>query len=192
MPISLNSNVLVQDGTLLRTDRTGKAVTCSKEQVAQQEVIMLLLGACCDLPKHQLATGFGVKTRQSSDDIRHAVLNGSPADLLPERPGPHHPAKRTQEVEARLIRTRCETDLNRDAIAETLPPMGFTVSARLVGPVRADDGLAKKNGCGPRPAPPDSLLKRRAKSSTAPASHARALSPATTSSTTSPPCGNAG
>src|SRR6266436_5275484 len=146
MPISLNSNVLVQDGTLLRTDRTGKAVTCSKEQVAQQEVIMLLLGACCDLPKHQLATGFGVKTRQSSDDIRHAVLNGSPADLLPERPGPHHPSKRTKEVEARIIRTRFETDLNREEIADTLTQLGFKVSARLVGQVLADYGLAKKNG----------------------------------------------
>src|SRR6266446_10795961 len=93
MQISLNSNVLVQDGTLLRTDRTGKAVTFSKEQVAQKEVIMLLLGECCDLPKHQLATGFGFKTRQSSYDIRNAVLNGSLADLLPKRPAPRTPPK---------------------------------------------------------------------------------------------------
>ena len=107
---------------------------------------MILLGECCDLPKHHLAPGFGFKTRQSSDDIRHAVLNGSPTALLPERPGPHNPSKRTKEVEARIIRTRFETDLHRDAIADTLTQLGFKVSARLVGPVRADSGLAKKNG----------------------------------------------
>src|SRR5712692_6166429 len=104
MQISLNITVLVKDGTLVLTDRTGKAVTFSKEQVVQKEVIMILLGEFCDLPKHQLATGFGFKTRTSYYDIRHAVLNAS----------------------------------------------------------------------------------------TAPASHARALSPDTTSSTTSPPCFNAG
>src|SRR5207245_11097714 len=78
-------------------------------------------------------------------DIRHAVLNGAPADLLPKRPGPHTPSKRTKEVEALIIRTRFETDLNRDAIAEALTQQGCKVSARLVGQVLADYGLAKKN-----------------------------------------------
>jgi len=146
MQSSLNINVLVKDGTLVLTDQTGKAVTFSKEPMVQKEVIMILLGEFCDLPKHQLATGFGFKTRTSSDDIRHAVLNGSPTDLLPERPGPHHPSKRTKEVEARIIRTRFEPDFHRDAIADTLTQLGVTVSARLVGQVLADDGLAKKNG----------------------------------------------
>jgi hypothetical protein len=146
MQISLNINVLVKDGTLVLTDQTGKAVTFSKEQMVQKEVIMILLGEFCDLPKHQLATGFGFKTRKSYYDIRHAVLNGSPTDLLPERPGPHNPSKRTKEVEARIIRTRFETDLNRDEIADTLTQLGFKVSARLVGQVLADYGLAKKNG----------------------------------------------
>src|SRR5438093_2525554 len=106
---------------------------------------MITLGELCRLPKRQLATCFGFKTRTSYDDIRHAVLTGSPADLLPTRPGPHTPSKRTKEVEALIIRTRFETDLNRDAIAEALPQKGFKVSARLVGQVLADSGLSKKN-----------------------------------------------
>ena len=145
MQITLNINVLVKDDTLVLTDRTGKAVTFSKEQALQKKVIMIILGELCDLPKQQLATGFGFKTRKSYYDIRHAVLNGSPADLLPERPGPHHPSKRTKEVEACIIRTRFETDLNRDEIAEALTQRGCKVSARLVGHVLADYGLAKKN-----------------------------------------------
>jgi hypothetical protein len=48
-------------------------------------------------------------------------------------------------VEALIIRTRFETDLNRNAIAETLTQRGFKVSARLVGQVLADYGLSKKN-----------------------------------------------
>ena len=41
---------------------------------------------------------------------------------------------------------RFETELNRDEIAEAVAQMGFKVSARLVGQVLADYGLAKKNG----------------------------------------------
>jgi len=145
MQITFNINVLVKDDTLVLTDRTGKAVTFSKEQVLQKKVIMIILGELCALPKQQLTTGFGFKTRTSSYDIRNAVLNGSPVDLLPERLGPHNPSKRTKEVEACIIRTRFETDLNRDEIAEALTQRGFKVSARLVGHVLADDGLAQKN-----------------------------------------------
>jgi hypothetical protein len=78
-------------------------------------------------------------------DIRHTVLNGSPADLLPQRPGPHTSSKRTKEVEVLIIRMRFETDLNRDEIAGALTQRGFQVSARLVGQVLADYGLSKKN-----------------------------------------------
>ena len=145
MSITFSLNVQAKEGTLMFTDRAGKTVTFSKEQTVQQKVSMITLGELCGLPKHQLATGFGFKTRKSSDDIRHTVLNGSPADLLPKRPGPHTPSKRTKEVEALIIRTRFETDLNRDAIAAALTQRGFTVSARLVGQVLADDGLSKKN-----------------------------------------------
>ena len=145
MQITLNINVLVKDGTLILTDHSGKAVTFSQEQTVQKKVIMILLGEFCDLPKRQLAAGFGFKTRKSYYDVRHAVLNGSPADLLPTRPGPHHPSKRTKEVEALIIRTRFETDLNRDEIAEALAQQGFNISARLVGHVLADYGLSKKN-----------------------------------------------
>ncbi len=74
---------------------------------------MIILGALCDLPTHQRATGFGFKTRTSSYKIRHAVLNGSPADFLPERPGPHNPSKRTKKVEARLIRIRTVDTVSR-------------------------------------------------------------------------------
>jgi hypothetical protein len=145
MHIAFNLTVQAQDGTLVLTDRTGKTVTFSKEQTVQKKVTMITLGELCGLPKRQLTTGFGFKTRKSYYDSRHTVLNGLPADLLPKRPGPHKPSKRTKEVETRIIRTRFETDLPRDAIAEALTEKGFKVSARLVGQVLADYGLRKKN-----------------------------------------------
>jgi len=145
MHITFSLNVQAKEGTLVLTDRAGKTVTFSKEQTVQQKVSMITLGELCGLPKRQLATSFGFKTRKSYYDIRHAVLTGSPADLLPKRPGSHTPSKRTKEVEALIIRTRFETDLNRDEIAEALTQQGFKVSARLVGQVLADYGLSKKN-----------------------------------------------
>ena len=146
MHIALNLDVEVQDGTLVLTDRTGQTITFSKAQRVQQKVSMITLGDLCGLPKRQLAAGFGFKTRKSYYDIRHTVLNGSPADLLPKRPGPHTQSKRTKEVEALIIRTRFETDGNMYEIADTLTHMGCIVSARLVGQVLADYGLSKKNG----------------------------------------------
>jgi len=107
-------------------------------------------------------------------DIRNAVLNGSLADLLPKRPAPRTPPKRTQEVEAHIIRMRFETDLNMYEIAEALIHMGFNISARLVGQVLADYGLAKKNEAHWQPSPHDSSSKRRSKSSIAPASRTHA------------------
>jgi hypothetical protein len=190
MQIALNVNVQVKDGTLVLTDRAGKTVTFSKEQTVQK-VSMIALGEFCGLPKRQLATGFGFKTRKSYYDSRNAVLTGAPEDLLPKRTGPHTRSKRTKEVEALIIRTRFETDGNMYAIADALTELGFPVSARLVGRVLADYGLAKKNGCPRRHSLPGSLPKRRSKSSTAPASRAPASSPATTSSMTSPPSSNA-
>ena len=145
MHITFSLNVQAKEGTLMFTDRAGKTVTFSKEHTVQPQVSMITLGELCGLPKRQLATCCGFKTRQSSNDSRHTVLNGSPADLLPKRPGPHTPSKRTKEVEALIIRTRFETDLNRDAIAEALTQRGLKVSARLVGQVLADYGLSKKN-----------------------------------------------
>src|SRR5215831_8415770 len=47
------------------SDCAGKAVTFAKEQTVQQKVRMITLGELCDLPKRQLATGFGYKTRKS-------------------------------------------------------------------------------------------------------------------------------
>src|SRR5215475_7084838 len=99
MRIALNLNVEVKDGTLVLTDCTGKAVTFAKEQTVQKKVSMITLGELCGLPKRQLATGFGFKTRKSYYDSRNAVLNGSLADLLPKRPAPRTPPKRTKEVE---------------------------------------------------------------------------------------------
>ncbi len=182
MPITLHLNVRVQDGTLVLTDRTGKTVTFSKDQAVQQKVSMIVLGELCDLPKHQLATCFGFKTRKSYYDIRHAVLNGSLNDLLPQRPGPRAPSKRTKEVEGCIIRLRFETDLNMYEIAQALTQQGFPVSARLVGRVLADYGLSKKNEIPTRRSPRDSWPKRRSKSSMEPTSRAPARSPATTSS----------
>src|SRR5712691_13299599 len=97
MPITFRLNVQAKEGTLMLTDRAGKTVTFSKEHTVQQKVSLITLGEFCGLPKRQLATCFGFKTRTSSYDIRHTVLNGSPADLLPKRPGPHTPSKLTKE-----------------------------------------------------------------------------------------------
>jgi hypothetical protein len=146
MHIALNVNVQVKDGRLVLTDREGKTVTFSKEQTVQKKVSMIALGELCGLPKHQLANGFGFKTRKSYYDCRNAVLKGGPEELLPQRRGPHTRSKRTKEVEALIIRTRFETDGNMYEIAQTLTQQGFPVSARLVGRVLADYSLAKKNG----------------------------------------------
>ena len=146
MHIALNINVQVKDGSLMLTDPAGQTVTFSKEQTVQKKVSMITLGELCGLPKRQLATGFGFKTRKSYYDIRHAVLKGAPADLVPKRTGPHTPPKRTKELEALIIRTRFETDGNMYEIADALTELNFTVSARLVAQVLADYGLSKKNG----------------------------------------------
>lgn len=182
MDITLTINVAVQDGTLVLTDGTGKTVTFSPDQAIQQKVSMIVLGELCDLPKHQLATGFGFKTRKSYYDLRHAVLNGSLDDLQPQRPGPRSPSKRTKEVEAYIIRLRFETDLNMYEIAQALTQQGFPVSARLVGRVLADYGLSKKNEGLMRGSPRGCWPPRRPKSWMEPASRAPARSPATTSS----------
>jgi hypothetical protein len=187
MHLALNLNVQVKDGTLVLTDGVGKTVTFSEAQSVQKKVSMITLGELCGLPKRALATGFGFKSRTSYYDSRNAVLQGTAADLLPKRTGPHTPSKRTKEVEACLIRTRFETDLNMYEIAEALTHMGFNVSTRLVGQVLADDGLAKKNGAPRPPSPRDSSSQRRPKSSMAPTNRSRASSRATTSIVTSPP-----
>ena len=145
MHLTLNLNVQVKDDTLVLTDWAGKIVTFSKAQPVQKKVSMITLGELCGLPKRQLATGFGFKSRTSYYDSRNAVLQGTAADLLPKRTGPHTPSKRTKEVEACIIRTRFETNGNMYEIADTLTQRGSTVSARLVGQVLADYGLSKKN-----------------------------------------------
>jgi hypothetical protein len=93
MQITLHVNVQVKDGALVLTAPTGKTVSFSKGQTVQQKISMIVLGELCDLPKRQLATGFGFKTRKSYYDIRNAVLNGSLAALLPKRPAPRTPPK---------------------------------------------------------------------------------------------------
>ena len=174
MQITLHVNVQVKDGVLVLTAPSGKTVSFSKEQAVQQKISMIILGELCGFPKRQLVVGFGFKTRKSYYDIRNAVLNGSLADLLPKRPALRTPPKRTQEVEAQIIRMRFETDLNMYEIAETLTHMGFTISARLVAQVLADYGLAKKNEAHWHPFPRDSSSKRRLKSSIVPANRAHA------------------
>ena len=156
------------------TAPSGKTVSFSKEQAVQQKISMIILGELCDLPKHQLAVGFGFKTRKSYYDIRNAVLNGSLADLLPKRPVPRTRPQRTREVEAQIIRLRFETDLNMYEIADRLTHMGFNINARLVARVLADYGLAKKNEAHWHPFPRDSSSKRRLKSSIVPANRAHA------------------
>jgi len=146
MPIARNVNVQVQDDTLVRTARAGKTIPFSTAQTVQKTVSMLALGELCGLPTRHLTTGCGCKTRTASDDSRHAVLTGAPPDLLPTRTGPHTRSKRPQAVEALIIRTRFETAGNLDEMADAFTALGFPVSARRVGRVRADDGLSKKTG----------------------------------------------
>jgi len=145
MNIAIDIEVSVKNGTLVLTDRQGKAITFSSEQSVQKKVSMITLGELCDLPKIELAQAFGFKTRKSYYDTRDAVLNGLPADLLPKRTGPQTASKRTKEVEALIIRRRYETDLNMYQIADELIELGFAVSPRLVAQVLADYGLGKKN-----------------------------------------------
>lgn len=145
MNIAIDIEVSVKNGTLVLTDREGKAITFSPEQSVQKKVSMITLGELCDLPKIELAQAFGFKTRKSYYDTRDAVLNGLPADLLPKRTGPQTASKRTKELEALIIRRRYETDLNMYQIATELTQLGFAVSARLVAQVLADYGLGKKN-----------------------------------------------
>jgi len=145
MNIAIDIEVSVKNGTLVLTDREGKAITFSPEQSVQKKVSMITLGELCDLPKIELAQAFGFKTRKSYYDTRDAVLNGLPADLLPKRTGPQTAPKRTKEVEALIIRRRYETDLNMYQITAELIQLGFAVSARLVAQVLADYGLGKKN-----------------------------------------------
>ena len=89
--------------------------------------------------------GFNSQADAQTETPEDVVLNGSLADLLPTRPAPRTPPKRTKEVEARIISMRFETDGTMYAIAEALTQLGFTVSARLVAQVLADYGLSKKN-----------------------------------------------
>lgn len=145
MNIAIDIEVNVKNGTLVLTDREGKAITFSPEQSVQKKVSMITLGELCDLPKIELAHAFGFKTRKSYYDTREAVLNGLPADLLPKRTGPQTASKRTKELEALIIRRRYETDLNMYQITAELTQLGFAVSARLVAQVLADYGLGKKN-----------------------------------------------
>ena len=55
--------------------------------------------------------GTDVQVNVSSARISK-TSQGTTADLLPKRPGPHTPSKRTKEVEALILRTRFETDPN--------------------------------------------------------------------------------
>src|SRR5438552_15330079 len=128
MHIALNLDVEVQDGTLVLTDHTGHTITFSKEQTVQKKVSMTTLGELCGLPKRQIATGFGFKTRKSYYDSRNAVLQGSPADLVPTRRGPRSPSIRTKEMEALIIRTRFETERHMYEIAATFTQMDSPVS----------------------------------------------------------------
>lgn len=145
MNISINVEVLVEDGSLVLTNREGHVITFSQDQSVQKKVAMVALGELSNLPKTKLAQAFGFKTRKSYYDIREAVINGSAEDLLPKRTGPQTPPKRTREVEILIIQKRYETDLNMYEIADALTKLGFHVSPRLVAEVLSDYGLSKKN-----------------------------------------------
>lgn len=109
MQISLDVDVQVQDGALVLASRDGKILTFSPQQSVQKKVSMITLGELSELPKIAIARSFGFQTRKSYYDIRKAVLFGAPAELLPKRPGPQKPSKRTKELEALMIQKRVET-----------------------------------------------------------------------------------
>jgi len=180
-PSALDSKVLRQDGTLVRTDPDGKAITFSKEQTLQPKGSMSPLGALCDRPTHQRAHRCGGKTHPSSYALRTAVLHGSLAALRPNRTGPPTPPQRTQAVEALLIRRRFETDEHMDDIADAFTPLGGDVRARRVGQVRAAAGRSKKNRSHPRPSQRGSSPRRRPPSSLTRARRVHASSPVTPS-----------
>lgn len=144
MKISLNVEVMVKKGILILTDTEGKAVTFSKDQVVQKKVSMITLGELTNLPKLKVAKAFGYATRKSYYDIRDTVLNGQPADFIPQQTGPKTAPKRTRQVEILVIRMRFETTYNMYEIADELKRLGFDISARLVGKILSDYGLAKK------------------------------------------------
>jgi hypothetical protein len=88
MEISLDLDVRVHNGALVLTNRDGRIVTFSPQQSVQKKVSMITLGELSELPKIEIARSFGFQTRKSYYDIRKAVLYGTPAELLPKRPGP--------------------------------------------------------------------------------------------------------
>ena len=96
MPSALNVNVQVQDGTLVLTDRAGQTVTFSTEHTVQQKVSMIALGELCGLPKRQLATGFGFKTRKSYYDSRKRCPHRGTGRPLAQTDGAPHPIKTHQ------------------------------------------------------------------------------------------------
>jgi len=60
MNITIDIEVSVKNGTLVLTDRQGKAITFSSEQSVQMKVSMITLGELCDLPKIELARAYGL------------------------------------------------------------------------------------------------------------------------------------
>ena len=144
MNISLDIDVLVQNGELILTNRQGQSLTYSREQAVQKKVSMITFGELCPFPKIQVAKAFGFSTRKSYYDIRHHVLHGVPADLLPKRTGPAQPTKRTKELEILVIRLRLETGSNMYQITDQLNRMGFDIRSRLTAQILADYGLTKK------------------------------------------------
>jgi hypothetical protein len=85
MHITFSLNVQAHEGTLMLTDRAGKTVTFSKEQTVQQKVSMITLGEFCGLPKRQLATCFGFKTRKSYQTMAEDHARKSVGECHPYR-----------------------------------------------------------------------------------------------------------
>lgn len=94
MKMSINLEVLMKDGDLILTDKNGRTITFTKEQIVQRKISMVVLGELSKLPKIQIARSFGYATRKSYYDIRNEVLNGTVEDIIPEQPGPKPASKR--------------------------------------------------------------------------------------------------
>jgi len=140
------------------TDRAGRPSPSPRNKPVQQKVSNDQLGEFCGSPSANSPPASASKTRKSITISPHRPQRIA-SRPLPKGPGPHTPSKRTKEVEpsssarvSRPILIGC--DRRRHL------PAGIQGSARLVGQVLGDYGLAKKKTADTH-APPGAAPRQR-------------------------------
>lgn len=151
MQITLELKFSYKNGILVITSSTGGRLVFPPNHIVQKRLEMITLGELSDLTIEEVCRLFGFKTRKSYYDIRRWVLENNMERLLPQKPGPKQPRKRTLEMEKRVIQLRLTTEQDMYKIAETLKKEGFAVSPRLVAEVLTSFGISKKNFPGRKP-----------------------------------------